>query len=272
MCSAARRFAWALALIPLSPGPGVAGMLPENSPPVYELGKEATFQRGCFEPCLCPIMETARVRGRFVLVPTGDDGLFRTFGIHGVAWTVERPYAEAIRITGSGTYRVGGEFGVTHRMTLDLAVGGDPVERFDSGLVAGGGEFPAIDIVVSINGQFCFDTAIAVRARPRLDLDVSGSGLSWEGDPRAARYDVVSGDVGELARSGGDFAAATAACLADGTDGTALALGAEPPPGSAHWFLVAVSGPSPAGTWDEDGAGQVVSRVPGIEAAPASCR
>ncbi len=69
-------------------------------------------------------------------------------------------------ITGSGTYRVGGEFAVEQQLALDLAIGGDPPRHFDSGLVPGGGEFPKIATTISLHSQTCFDTVIDVRAAP----------------------------------------------------------------------------------------------------------
>ena len=51
-------------------------------------------------------------------------------------------------------------------MQLDLRVGDQPVQHFDSGLVVGGGGFPELDVRVSVNGQFCYDTVIDVIASP----------------------------------------------------------------------------------------------------------
>ncbi|HEV8336561.1 MAG TPA: hypothetical protein VGR67_09110 [Candidatus Polarisedimenticolia bacterium] len=132
---------------------------------IYRLGKTGTFQRGCFPPCLCPVMESGSERGTFALTFSGSDGLFNTYRVSEVNWTVSLPGGE-VRVTGSGTYRVGGEFAVQHQLELDLKVGDNPVEHFDSGLVAGGGGFPRIDITISVHGQVCFDTVIHVDASP----------------------------------------------------------------------------------------------------------
>jgi hypothetical protein len=47
---------------------------------------------------------------------------------------------------------------------LVLRVGDQELEDFDSGLVGGGSEFPAIDIRISINGEQFTQTMIDVRA------------------------------------------------------------------------------------------------------------
>jgi hypothetical protein len=136
----------------------------ENASRIYRLAKTATFQRGCFAPCLCPVMETGGVEGTFVLTPTGAAGSFRTYSVTEVNWSVTLP-SGPIRVTGGGSYQIGG-YPVQQQLLLDLKVGDDPVQHFDSGLVAGGGDFPRIAVTISIHGQYCFDTAFGVDASP----------------------------------------------------------------------------------------------------------
>lgn len=136
-----------------------------SAPQIYRLDKDSAFQRGCFEPCLCPIMQRAAARGTFVLTPAGSDPLFSIFKITDVNWTVAFGDPE-VRITGSGTYRIGGEFALEQRLEMDLKVGDGPVEHFDSGRVFGEARFPAIDLGISIHGRYCLDTAIDVKASP----------------------------------------------------------------------------------------------------------
>src|SRR5438309_843737 len=76
---------------------------------LYRLNKDSTFERGCFPPCLCPVLIGAPVTGTFVLTPTGFDGLFSTFAVTGVDWVVPIGGTDTV-VTGSGTYRIGGEF------------------------------------------------------------------------------------------------------------------------------------------------------------------
>lgn len=69
-------------------------------------------------------------------------------------------------------------------------------------------------------------------------LDVAAGTLSWTPLVIATAYDVVAGDLGTLRATGGDFTAATLACLADGQTGTALPHAIDPAPGGGLWFLV----------------------------------
>ncbi len=151
----------------LAAGTGVAGAQTDATrPAVYRLEKGSTYQYGCFAPCLCPILAEVPVRGTFVLTFAGFDGLFTTYKVTDVNWTASLGDPE-LRITGSGTYTTGGEFAVQQRLELDLKVGDQPVEHFDSGLVTGSRvPFPGIDLRVSIHGEFCFDTVIEVNALP----------------------------------------------------------------------------------------------------------
>jgi len=45
-------------------------------------------------------------------------------------------------------------------------VDGEDSALFDSGLVSGGGDFPRIDIRISMSGAVCFDTVINIHAAP----------------------------------------------------------------------------------------------------------
>jgi len=57
-----------------------------------------------------------------------------------------------------------GEFALQQQLSLDLQVGGDKVQHFDSGLVTGPAPFPEIKATISVNGQVCFDTVFEVSA------------------------------------------------------------------------------------------------------------
>src|SRR5204863_473759 len=125
-------------------------------------------------PCLCPIMIAVPVKGTFVLTPTGFDGLFNTYAVSDVNWLVSIGGTNAI-VTGSGTYKFGGEFALQQQLSLDLQVGGDKAHLFDRGLVPGGGNFPRIDILTSISGAVCFDTVIDIHAAPVVIWLTKGS-------------------------------------------------------------------------------------------------
>src|SRR6266699_602270 len=147
------------------------GVVPLSTPAspqtgtLYRLNEDSTFQQGCFPPCLCPIMIAVPVKGTFVLTPSGFDGLFNTYAVTDVNWLVPIG-GNNTTVTGSGTYKVGGEFALQQQLFLDLQVGGDKVQHFDSGLVTGPAPFPDIKVTISVNGKVCFDTVFEVSASP----------------------------------------------------------------------------------------------------------
>ena len=155
-------------------GPPTLAVPGDPVPTAYRLGTASTFQHGCFDPCLCPLFEELPTSGSFSLTFTGFDGLFWNYDAAEVDWTVWAGSEPYLSISGSGTYRVGGEFVSQHRLELDLVLGDNPVAHFDSGLIIGGGNFPAFDIVISMNGLYCYDNVFNLQARPQGDLDLDG--------------------------------------------------------------------------------------------------
>jgi len=133
---------------------------------IYRLAEKAsTFQQGCFEPCYCPILAEVPVRGTFRLTATGFDGRFQLYAVTDINWTVSLGDPE-LRITGSGTYKLGGEFALQQQLSLDLQVGDNPPQHFKSGLTPPGARFPSLAATLSINQMYCFDTVIAIEASP----------------------------------------------------------------------------------------------------------
>ncbi len=163
---------------------------PAPQPTTYKLTGLSDFERGCFPPCLCPIMVGTDLVGTFDLVFDRFDGLFWHYDVTDVNWTATLLGAPWLPISGAGSYRVGGEFASMHQLELDLTVGTEPVEHFDSGLIVGGGTFPTIDLVISINGIWCFDTVMTVHANPLGDIN--GDGLVDQAD-RLLFVDVLLG-------------------------------------------------------------------------------
>ena len=91
--------------------------------------------------------------------------MFNFYEVRDVNWTVLGKDGP-IRITGSGTYAVGGP-GVDLRwMELDLVVGDEPLTVFFSDTAQGPNNLAHIDITISINGIYCEDTVIQVKADP----------------------------------------------------------------------------------------------------------
>ncbi len=135
----------------------------------YGLNPGSTYQFGCFPPCMCPISAEFPVRGGFDLNHVGSDMWFEHYSVTNIHWRVlstSPAVPPDLIITGSGRYRIGGDFALMHQMQLDLRVGDGPVQHFDSGPVLGGAAFPRIRITVSENNMVCFDTVIVIDASP----------------------------------------------------------------------------------------------------------
>jgi hypothetical protein len=133
-----------------------------TNPATYHMSGDSDYVRGCYRPCQCPLVLLGPVEGTFALsfeLSTPDG--FDHYAIDDVDWTLT--LGGPTTVTGNGTYSVGPGF---HRLQLDLVVGGEPIEHFDSDLVPGGGAFPMIDASVNMNDLVCFDTVIRVQAAP----------------------------------------------------------------------------------------------------------
>ena len=161
-----------LTLAALTASPLASANAQTNAAQVYILKAGSSLETGCFGPCFCPVLSHG-MQGTFRLRQTSVDPHITNYEILDFQWIL--PDATQNRtIVGSGTYRVGGELAAQHQMVLDVSVGGGPVQRFDSGMILGGGTFPEIDIKVSLHGeQACVDTVFHVVAAP-------GSGTSAE--------------------------------------------------------------------------------------------
>jgi hypothetical protein len=165
-----------LAVILLAVAPR-AGAQISGTPVLYRLESGSSFSRGCYPPCTCPLFTTNDIRGTYVLTFDHQDPLFMVYRVSNVNWVVTIDGTDT-RITGSGTYKVGGEVAVQQQMVLKLAVGTAAVQTFDSGLVGGGQSFPDINITISVNGMVCFDTVIGVRSRPVPATDITRYALN----------------------------------------------------------------------------------------------
>src|SRR5207248_5682173 len=154
--------ALALAGLSLVPSTSVSA---QTKAKLYSLKVGSTFDYGCYGPCVCPVISQP-MQGTFQLRPSSVDPQFTNYEVQRVRWTLPDA-TKKTTITGSWIYRIGGEFAVQQQMVLNLSVGGGPVQRFDSGLVSGGGTFPDIDIKVSLHGQqACTDTVLHIIASP----------------------------------------------------------------------------------------------------------
>lgn len=141
-------------------------------PRIYRLLPGSEVSEGCFDPCACPIAQTPISRGRFVLTRVSSDPLYTYFRVSNVQLEVpgfNRSY------TGAGTYRFGGEFALVNQMTLDLAGNDVTTVHFDSGVAVVGAPWPRIDVSLSRNHLYCFDTLLHIVAAPIADWNGSGT-------------------------------------------------------------------------------------------------
>lgn len=158
-----------LVLTVLLPAIAVAELLPEKRPHAYRLTSESFYEEGCYDPCMCPILHGDDLNGRFVLVPRGVEDGFLVHSVSNISLKVSgRNRATA---TGSGTYRISLDRPQLQRMELDLTLDGGEPQRFDSGLVAVEHPFPGIDITVSMNGMYCWDTVFSIRSTPGRSME-----------------------------------------------------------------------------------------------------
>lgn len=147
----------------------VQGQTDPSKPMQYKLEAPSAFQTGC--------ILAHPLKGTFTLEHTGSDPLFENYRVADVRWVVTDA-TTYFTITGSGTYRIGGEFAVQHQLVLDLSLdGGEPL-RFDSGLILTEYQFPNIVIDVRRNGSACSDTVIHVDATDPVTTAVEESMLS----------------------------------------------------------------------------------------------
>ena len=142
-----------------------AAALQGPAPVLYRLDKGSSFSRGCYPPCLCPLYSTDDIRGTYTLTLDHSDPQFTVYRVENVNWTVTLDGGDK-RITGSGTYRRGGQVALQQQMTLNLVVDGAAQQTFDSGLVSGADAFPKINVTISVSGMVCFDTVIGVASSP----------------------------------------------------------------------------------------------------------
>jgi hypothetical protein len=155
-----------LAALLLMPARARAATPDSVAVPYLFSGSPNALEVGCLGPCACPIV-THPISGSFVLAPAGSDPLFRYYEVQRFeAWIDDGP--RTLPISGSGHYRIGGEVALAQELSLDLAIRGQPPQRFDSGLVPGGAGFPDVSISCAVHGFYCLDSVLVLRAKPEL--------------------------------------------------------------------------------------------------------
>jgi len=144
--------------------PALASAQTGSDPVPYTLTEISNFDIGCFGPCDCAVMFFP-LSGSFYLRKLDTDPLYTYYAVENLSGAFSRD-GKFVSVTGGGQYRIGGEVALTHQLHLDLVIGRDYAQSFDSGLVPGGSDFPAITISTAAHGFACYDTVIDFRAKP----------------------------------------------------------------------------------------------------------
>jgi hypothetical protein len=159
-----RRFAEWMIVLAMASTLGANGLAGEAPAIELTLTPESTYTTGCVEPCFCPAQVFPAVSGTLTFRLSDSNTLFSTYDVEA---DLTVPGDPPRSLKGAGTYKVGGEFAIVQEMALDLSTNGGPVERFQSGSVPGGVDFPeALEISVSVQQGVCFATAVAISAKP----------------------------------------------------------------------------------------------------------
>lgn len=137
---------------------------------LYLLGRGSVYTEGCVPPCDCPTW-MGKARGWFFMSPSGSDPLFQHYAVEEIRWFVFGVGDFFHRITGRGTYSIGGEVAIMHRLELDLSIDGGEPEHLDSGFVDGGTGFPRQLSISLARGTPCWDIEMDVAAYLRWGPD-----------------------------------------------------------------------------------------------------
>jgi hypothetical protein len=134
------------------------------APVLYRLDAPASYEEGCQPPCACPIWTTDDLFGTLtVRFDHSDPAWFDHYVIDDVNWVIDA-LGNQWHVSGNGVYKVGGQFAIRQQLQLILSIDGAAPVRFDSGLVLGGGTFPALAIDIAQNGFFCWDRVFRLHA------------------------------------------------------------------------------------------------------------
>lgn len=149
----------AVSTVRAQPSPTATG------PVLYRLNATATYEHGCWPPCLCPTNVPGFIRGTLSMTAAGFENGFWLFNVSDVNWLVTTSAGEELRISGSGTYRVGSGIlpVMMQQMVLTLRVNTSSVV-LDSGLVPANAFFPNLAISVLTEPGSCSGVRIGVNA------------------------------------------------------------------------------------------------------------
>jgi hypothetical protein len=132
---------------------------------LYRLSAGSDYSEGCTSPCKCAVILYEDLSGTFELSKKSADPLYTIYDLNNIHWLVSSSDGKTVHeISGSGTYKIGGEVALMNQLTLVLNVDGEKIS-LDSGLIAGGAGFPEMKIPVSTNTE-CRGTWITIEAKP----------------------------------------------------------------------------------------------------------
>ncbi len=162
------RFPFAFLLVStalIAPGTAALAQPPVGTPTRYLLTQGTELEIGCQDPCACPVFMRGPITGSFTRNEREPQPLFRRFDIEDVDWILSDT-SPALRIVGSGSYAVGGEFALEQRLVLDLKIGENDPQHFESGRQLTTNVFPAIDASAAVHAFACYDTVLRLHAKP----------------------------------------------------------------------------------------------------------
>lgn len=132
----------------------------------------------CLGPCACPgHTERGPMQGRWVLFPAPPEPFF---DVHDAAVREWRATAngQPVTLTGAGRYWYGGDFALTHRLTLMLSINGAAPVLFDSGFVVVQPPFPPRIVIAPVfDGVICQAITLDIRSAPTCPADLTGDGF-----------------------------------------------------------------------------------------------
>jgi hypothetical protein len=146
---------------------GVPAVVSAQTGVIYRLLPQSRLvEVYCLPPCACPYheMSFSPMAGTFTLTRVVEGPLYTDYSVTSVDWSD----SSAVRhVTGSGSYRRGGEVAITQRLQLSLDISG-AAWSFDSGTVGQdpAHPFPEISIDMETPVSACRQDQLTLVAEP----------------------------------------------------------------------------------------------------------